>query len=386
MGINKFFDYLISHKLARPYGYTQNTNSTLFIDGTNILCLFTKFPQGGRNSFDDVKNLIMKFLPTGLIHIFMDGESPMQKIQNQKSNYVQQCSQMDEKELARLEKWNKNTFTQFGKDINRQILYNGREEKGEAEHKIIGYIRDQKSQGLMNHDQKNYVISNDNDLIFLLLQFIDEDFSIIKIDINEKTKKATYYIVSIKEVREFFFNRIHQNCHRNDFDVERLSMDIIALSFFLGNDYVECFDEIYHCHNAFDLILDSYGQMNSRSSCAYHYLTDGCSFNAANLKAFATNLVSKLKNYLEQQKQQKMQRFRQKQMRLSKPKTIDNRNTKPNFNPFQKEAARDMIQALRWTLSYYLYGIPSWNYQYPKIKMINLNDFSILIDIVISKK
>ena len=73
--------------------------------------------------------------------------------------------------------------------------------------------------------------------------------------------------------------------------------DIIFLSFFLGNDYVECFKENDECQNAFDIIIDSYWQMNSSKSLPNRYLTDGSSFIIVNLKCFISYLITKLKNW-----------------------------------------------------------------------------------------
>lgn len=258
----------------------------------------------------------------------------------------------------KIEKYNEQSYNIFGNEIGRDVFYIGRTNEGEGEQKIIQYIREN-----AQSNQKYYIISNDNDLIFLLLQFINNDISVIKVFIDEKTKNIKYYIINIAQVREYFLNKIHQNMNPNitNVDIEKLIRDIIGLSFFLGNDYVKCFDEIEKCYNVFDIILDAYGEMNSKSQYSYRFLTNGNSFINENLQLFILHLSSKLKIKYEH-------RCKQRQMhKQSKQKS----KTKIEFNSIQKAQAKDMVKALNWTLSYYLGEIPSWNYHYNDKILIN---------------
>ena len=68
--------------------------------------------------------------------------------------------------------------------------------EGEAEHKIINLIREQISKGQLNSNKKHYVISNDNDVIFLLLQFVDVDFSVKK-TVSMKIQKLSIITLSV---------------------------------------------------------------------------------------------------------------------------------------------------------------------------------------------
>lgn len=366
MGVNKLFEYLKARKLVKVYQVNNEKCDALFIDGTNIFCMFSKHSPNGESSYIEVKRLINRFIPRQYVYISMDGKSPEQKISNQfqKNIHVQQIN--NDENLKKIEKYNEQSYNIFGNEIGRDVFYNGRTNEGEGEQKIIQYIR-KNSQS----NQKYYIISNDNDLIFLLLQFINIDISILKIFIDEKTKNIKYYIINIAQVREYFLNKIHQNMNPNitNVDIEKLIRDIIGISFFLGNDYVKCFDEIEKCYNVFDIILDAYGEINSKSQYSYRFLTNGNSFINENLQLFILHLSSKLKIKYEQ-------RCKQRQMhKQSKQKS----KTKIEFNSIQKAQAKDMVKALNWTLSYYLGEIPSWNYHYNDKILINLNDFGLLI-------
>lgn len=385
MGIHKLFSYLETRELVVLYDKPRNkTNHALFIDGTNIFGFYSQFSQNGKNSFCCVKDLIIRFIPAGFVYIAMDGKSPEQKILNQRRKKKQAQNLVVDDQLIAEEEYYGQSFIEFGVEINCEIHYDGRDREGEAEQKIIRRIREQISKGELQKNQKHYVISNDNDVIVLLLQFVDYDFSVIKINFDEKTNQPTYYVVDIQKVRDYFIARVHHICGMNDFLIERTTNDIIFLSFFLGNDYVECFKEIDECEDAFDIMIDSYCQMNSSRSCPYRYLTDGPSFINANLKCFISILITKLKNWQEKQKKNRNSKPQSKIQSYHKTKTAAKKNVKPNFNPFQRAEAGDMIKALRWTLLYYLYEIPSWKYQYPILNNITLNDFGLLIDVPIS--
>ncbi|KAK8880678.1 5'-3' exoribonuclease 1 [Tritrichomonas musculus] len=388
MGIYKFFSYLKTRELVVLYDKSRNKkNHIFFIDGTNIFRFYCQFPQKGKNSFCCVRDLITRFIPAGFAYIAMDGKSPEQKILNQRRKSAQAQDLSVGGQLRAEEESHGQSFADFGVEIGCDTRCDGRDSEGEAEHKIVRRIREQISSGELQKGEKHCVVSNDNDVIFLLLQFADYDFSVVRVVADEETNLPAFYIVDIQKVRDYFMGRVHRNCGRNDFSVERATSDVIALSFFLGNDFVGCFSEIEKCHDAFDGIVGSCCQMNSSRSCPYRHLTDGSSFVDANLKTFFAYLVARLKGCQQQQQQVHRDSLRQCQKKsFYKKKTVDNRNVKPNFNCIQRDEARDMIKALRWTLSYYLYEIPSWKYQYLALKMITLSDFWLLIDVAVSMK
>ena len=127
MGINKFFDYLLSHKLVELCTDTKQNNSTLFIDGTNIFRFFSEIQKDGKNSFTNVKDLIIRFIPTDSIYISMDGICPEQKNINHTSKQIKTQTLIDDADLAIIEKKHEQSFIKFGRSINRDIHYYGRE-------------------------------------------------------------------------------------------------------------------------------------------------------------------------------------------------------------------------------------------------------------------
>lgn len=97
MGVNKLFEYLKARKLVKVYQVNNEKCDALFIDGTNIFCMFSKHSPNGESSYIEVKRLINRFIPRQYVYISMDGKSPEQKISNQfqKNIHVQQINNDD---------------------------------------------------------------------------------------------------------------------------------------------------------------------------------------------------------------------------------------------------------------------------------------------------
>lgn len=359
MGV-KFIKYLRNNNLIQKFNPRQRNHDTLLIDGTNIFCFFSNM---GLNSFEEVQNFIIQFLPKELIYIAMDGEQPDQKVIIKSQNGENhQSKSFDQEE----EKRNMDTFKNFGQRIGIPLVYNGRGNKGEAEHKIIQYIKQKKSNDEFDVNKKHYVVSNDNDLIFLLLQFYYEDISVITVNKKHCTNQFVYEIVSIIEVRHHIVKKIVSMNWKIAIDMKKLMSDIILISFMLGNDYVQRFEEINGVDNAFDIIINAYNQLNtSIISVRYVYLSDSIKCNGPLLKQFVRNLNGQIKMV-------KKLRLCQKRKKMQK---LDER-----FNSYQKEAANNYVTSLRWTLSYYLDGgVPTWTYKYIDIRLITLDQLSKIL-------
>lgn len=365
MGI-KFYKYLESHRLIRFYKPNQNGYTNLFIDGTNI---FHIFKDSEKSSFTEVTNLIRILLPQKLIYISMDGKCPIPKIQNQEARgerHIPDREELTEQELIQKENWNQETFIEFGQDINREIIYNGRNIEGEGEHKIVRFIKEQKRRQEWVKNQKHYILSNDFDIIFLLIPIIDEDFSIIRVHRNNVNQKIQYSIINLKEVRDNFLSKIPIQCFSKfNFDLQKVTIDFVVLSFFLGNDYIQCFKEISDCPNAYDVILESYACLNSTGS-RYIYLIYNGTIDKQILERFIVSLASKIEN----NKRHKSYRSSRNGNSNKKQKPLDN----------QVKEAKDMMIALNWNYSYYLYGIQSLNYKIAEHKYNNLSEFGLSIE------
>lgn len=138
-------------------------------------------------------------------------------------------------------------------------------------------------------------MSNDNDMIFLLLPFLDDDISIIQYEKNETTQNVEYMIINLKNVRKHFLNKIPQNyMTKAKFEIQNVINDFVGLSFFLGNDYINMFDEIANCYQPFDAIIETYVNLNLKGS-RYIYLTYRGSFDKQILKRFVLNLSTNIK-------------------------------------------------------------------------------------------
>lgn len=306
MGIKNICTWLYNKNLLKQiYDFSGLRIDTLFIDGSELLMDYAE-----KNGKEDMipyflyklSEIIHIIQPTDEIFFSLDGSSPAAKFQNERRITFYQKRMLIDDFIYPTEEGFKRKLEHIQKDekgisqilldfipqlINdkeikaKTILYSSRYAPGESEHKYFQYFRDKKQSNQLKPNQNHFIFSNDNDLIFLTLQFIDENFYVVKYD---KETPDTFYIVDISALRNSLLNEIKKNVGKQ-FDDKRVIDDVIALSFILGNDFIPHFPDVVNDSQTFDQLLNSYCQMNQQSKkTKYHYLINNDSFNVSILK------------------------------------------------------------------------------------------------------
>ena len=317
MGIPYYFTYIIKNhsNIINNLKNLKNVNE-LYLDSNSLIyesINFEKFENSMQfekmliNSVIDKINTIVKLVkPTNFTYISFDGIPPFAKLNQQKNrrykNHIQDILFNNEK------LWDTAAITPGTKFMNKldnelQKYYNNKNfilslsnERGEGEHKIFKYIRNNKK------DDNNILIYGmDADLIMLSLNHLKyckninlfretPDFinNISKTyNTNERyymniplLANEIYKIMLNKNIEKFITNNIV-----NDYShlYNKIS-DYIFMCFMLGNDFIPHSPAINIRTNGLDILLELYKSLFNN----HDFLTniDTIKINWSNFKKF----------------------------------------------------------------------------------------------------
>lgn len=319
-----------------------------------------------------IQYFIETYTPLDTLFLAMDGPNPAAKFQTQRERKFESEFEPNFKFPTKQQFLASYDEEQYGENVNKaleeflpnllskskikskQFLFSSGYAPGESEHKYFQYFREQKDSRNWKSNQNHFIVSNDNDLIFLSLQFIDENFYIIKF--WENNGRTNFDYVDITEVRRYFLNLIYNPFgndkygYNNDIDEGKVIDDIVALSFLLGNDFIPPFPEIESNDvNSFQKLLNIYVSMNANNRSHYKYLIDDDAFNVSTLnefvKLFFRNDHRQFQNYNKLNENQKRQAKNMSQM---------------------------ILRTLNFTWIYYSSGVPCWTFYYPYLQSPSL--------------
>lgn len=241
----------------------------------------------------------------------------------------------------------------------KKIIFNGSSSIGESEHKFLKYIDQNELK-----DVRYFIYSNDNDLIILLLQYIDTKFFVVFDDGNNK-----YSYIDISKVRNYFLNLIIQN--NIEFDQFRVIDDFICLSFFLGNDYIPKFEDIKtdkeNIVSTFDNLIEKYRKI-SQSNKRYQYLIEDFALNIPMLKSIFSSFFDTQINNPEIQKQylntnEGKPTEKKEQFYTNIFQIFQEEEEEEEINDdFIKYNAQEFLKSMSFTICLYLFDIPSFTY------------------------
>jgi len=333
-----------------------------------------------------------------LVYIAIDGVAPKGKMKQQRMRRY--------KSILENKEWDTNAIspgTYFMNKLNLvlenyqynnlTIIIDNSNNRGEGEHKILQYIKN-------NDIKKSIIYGLDADLIMLsLVSHKDEIFLLReRTEYNIEKTDSEYIYLNIDQLKEKIYIL---------FNDKKLSVidDYIFLCFFLGNDFINHIPSINLRYNGYNLLFDTYKELQKEYS-GYFYLIDRSLPNLicfTFLKEYLTKLTQKekysIKNMIEKRKYQSFKiknnyhneyiEFKQ----FIKDKTISIQNIndfvkdksekyqemiqnlpifyankdKDNFNKkysFEEseQLSDDFFQSLLWTTHYYFKQCVDWKW------------------------
>jgi 5'-3' exoribonuclease 1 len=186
-----------------------------------------------------------------------------------------------------------------------EIIFSGHEVPGEGEHKILEYIRHQKSTANYNPNLSHCMYGLDADLIMLGLVSHEPHFSLIREDDvlkNNRTKSpiASFHFLHLSLLREYISMdfaslklTLPSSC---PWDLERIIDDFILLCFLVGNDFLPTLPTLNIAEGSLNRILESYKKILPSLGA---YLTHSGTIDLEHLEGFFKSFCQGEENHFD---------------------------------------------------------------------------------------
>ncbi len=185
------------------------------------------------------------------------------------------------------------------KDLS--IIFSDSGQPKEGEHKILDFIRRQRSTENYDANQSHCIYGADADLIMLGLSTHEPNFFIIREKLesrrfHEKKKPIQrtpnftieFNFIKICLVREFMEDYMKNIKLTFPFDLENILDDFVLLCFIVGNDFLPCLPGFNIRMAGIDILVNFYRKTLSMMD---GYLTSKCEVNLKNLEHFFKELA-----------------------------------------------------------------------------------------------
>ena len=204
-----------------------------------------------------MSELIEYISPQKLIYVSIDGSAPLAKIKQQRDRRFKSIKEKQYiKDLKK--KYDINTFntwdtnvitpgTDFMKKLkkeliiylNHEIKFNGKiifssaDTAGEGEHKILDYIKTNRTQ-----NEVECIYGLDADLIMLSMASKSDEIYLLRESREHSENLHNFDIVSIKVLKSYLIQEIMKNVIDNNYNEDELIEDFVFYCFMLGNDFL----------------------------------------------------------------------------------------------------------------------------------------------------
>ena len=427
MGIPSYFSYIVKnhrkiiYKLEDCFKHKKDIDN-LYLDSNSIIydCISNiNYVNDEQFESEIIENVCIKLQyyidivsPQKKVIIAFDGVAPVAKLKQQRDRrYKSWFLNKLEKKIANKENnvtWNRVKITpgttfmnMLGEKINERfsdekIIVTASDEKGEGEHKIFEYIRDNES---YHKTTKTVVYGLDADLIMLSLSHLKycnniylyrETPHFIK-HIDRTLDPNENYVLNIRELKNIIDDnlKISDKYKKGD----SLINDYIFMCFFLGNDFMPHFPALNIRTDGIQRIINAY--KHCISSRGERLICSNNKINWKNLRKIVVFLADNENEYLkiEMNKRNKMEKRRYKD-KLEKLTNIPMQNREQekyiNIGEYgwekryystlfnididddrRRQICINYIEGLEWTYNYYTDQCYDWRwiykYHYPPL-------------------
>ncbi|KAJ1274069.1 hypothetical protein BS78_05G034700 [Paspalum vaginatum] len=287
---------------------------------------------------------------------------------------------------------------------------------GEGEHKIMSFIRAQRSMEGYDPNTRHCLYGQDADLIMLALASHEVHFSVLREDFplpnqaategNPKKPNLFLNICVLREYLEIDLKILDPVCEP---DIERLIDDFVFICFLLGNDFIPHIPSLKAREGAIDLLIEVYKTIFNKMG-GYIVNTDkvkdkhGAYLEVSRLEIFLHELsmyeerIFRKRYELEQDSLKKtcheMLRDASESERLELKRQLDDLyfneerpydrirlglpgwksrfyreyfsvETSNEIGKLQNDMAQKYLEGLCWMLQCYFVDVPSWRWYYP---------------------
>ncbi|KAF6762607.1 XRN 5'-3' exonuclease N-terminus-domain-containing protein [Ephemerocybe angulata] len=230
--------------------------------------------------FKYTERVVNMIRPRKLLFMAIDGVAPRAKMNQQRSRRFRAAQEAKEKEEAHKEAvamWEAMGKKKMNNDPGwqkMQVIISDASVAGEGEHKIMDFIRRQRSNPSYNPNTKHVIYGLDADLIMLALATHEPHFRVLREDVfaNDKSstacrmcgqeghyaahphaEKKPFIFLDVAVLREYL--EVELDVPGTKFDLERAIDDWVLLIFFVGNDFLPHLPSLEIREGAIDTLL-----------------------------------------------------------------------------------------------------------------------------------
>lgn len=289
-----------------------------------------------------IEHLFSKIRPKKVFYLAVDGVAPRAKINQQRSRRFRSAKEAAEnvkkaldrgEVLPEEEAFDSNCITpgtEFMERLSTQLSYfiakkvsedanwrncriivSGHEVPGEGEHKIMDFIRQERSQDGYDPNTRHCLYGLDADLIMLGLVSHDPHFCLLREEVTfgpQKRKKnqanpesQRFYLMHLCILREYLdleFRNDLMPVLKDKYDLEKIIDDFILMCLFVGNDFLPHLPDLHINEGALPVLYDIYKKVvtkaaTSESAVKLFYMNNGGKINYEILYQMLENLAQK---------------------------------------------------------------------------------------------
>ena len=447
MGIPAYYSYLIKNykKIIIKLDKLNKNVHNFYLDSNSIIynCLAEMKGTFNKSFIDElIKKIclqidiyIKEVKPKKLVYISFDGIAPVAKLKQQKErrfkskiiaelindsieeNIMENCkTQLDKEDkfdrtsitpgtyfMNNLNKKVKEYFRGREKAYNvKKIIVSGSDERGEGEHKIFDYIRNNKE-----ISDSHIIYGLDADLIILCLNhmyitkkiFLFRETPEFIRNLSADMDPGDLYIMNIEELMYYILGKMFGKDMRNNKNNVNCIKDYVFIMQFLGNDFMPHFPSLNIRTHGIEILLETYKNILGKKKM---YIMDNGTIIWKHVRElveeFANMELDNLKREYKIRDKMEMSVIRRESYEsvnkeLSKEvleksilnipmkdreleKAIDpfsyyweNRYYEKLFNTERndenlKKICVNYIQGLEWNIVYYMEGCKDWKWKY----------------------
>ncbi|XP_054713916.1 5'-3' exoribonuclease 1-like [Uloborus diversus] len=183
---------------------------------------------------------------------------------------------------------------------NVRVYLSGHETPGEGEHKIMDFIRHEKSQPNYNPNTRHCLYGLDADLIMLGLCSHEPYFSLLREEVkfgsknNQKRltspEETTFHLLHISLLRDYLGHEFApvKDKLQFEFNIEYIIDDFVLMSFLVGNDFIPHLPQLHIHHDALPVLFRTYIDVLPNLS---GYINEQGHLNLERFEAFLNKLA-----------------------------------------------------------------------------------------------
>ncbi|XP_041119571.1 5'-3' exoribonuclease 1-like isoform X2 [Polyodon spathula] len=179
------------------------------------------------------------------------------------------------------------------------VYLSGHETPGEGEHKIMEFIRSEKTKPDHDPNTRHCLYGLDADLIMLGLTSHEPHFSLLREEVRFGGKKSqkritapeetTFHLLHLSLMREYIdyeFSAVRGKI-AFEYDLERIIDDWILMGFLVGNDFIPHLPHLHINHDALPLLYRTYISVLPKLE---GYINDNGNLNLVNFEKYLEKL------------------------------------------------------------------------------------------------